>query len=183
LPDLAEGMAEAEVVAWKVKVGDPVVLDQPLVEVMSDKATVEIGSPRAGTLSKINFAEGQVCPVGGVLFVIEEAGGKAASPAVSDHAQAPASPAASPSPMPVPTPTTRVHVPGAAASAEPRPVVVDARADRARVLATPATRRLARTMGVELAAVPTSGRRGRVTSDDVRRFAEAPPATDTALVP
>ena len=64
LPDLAEGMAEAEIVAWKVKVGDKVKLDQPLVEVMSDKATVEIGSPRAGTLSKINFAEGQVCPVG-----------------------------------------------------------------------------------------------------------------------
>ena len=80
LPDLAEGMTEAEVVGWKVKEGDAVALDQPLVEVMSDKATVEIPSPRAGRLSRINFREGQVCKVGEVLFVIDEGAGAAAAP-------------------------------------------------------------------------------------------------------
>jgi pyruvate/2-oxoglutarate dehydrogenase complex dihydrolipoamide acyltransferase (E2) component len=80
LPDLAEGMTEAEVVGWKVKEGDQVAIDQPIVEVMSDKATVEIPSPRAGVLSRINYKEGQVCKVGEVLFVIDEVGAVAAAP-------------------------------------------------------------------------------------------------------
>jgi pyruvate/2-oxoglutarate dehydrogenase complex dihydrolipoamide acyltransferase (E2) component len=64
LPDIGEGVVEGEIVAWKVKVGDVVRLDQPIVEIMTDKATVEIPSPRAGTIAKINYAEGQICPVG-----------------------------------------------------------------------------------------------------------------------
>jgi pyruvate dehydrogenase E2 component (dihydrolipoamide acetyltransferase) len=182
LPDLAEGMTEAEVVGWKVKEGDAVALDQPLVEVMSDKATVEIPSPRAGTLSRINFREGQVCKVGEVLFVIDEAGkGASATPAsTSASASAPTAPA---------TPAARksngngqghaatrdVAAPSARTSpAAHAPEVIDARPGQ-RVLATPATRRLARQLGVELRGVPATGRNGRVTSDDVRRIAEGGP--------
>src|SRR5689334_10121936 len=72
LPDIGEGVVEGEIVGWKVKEGDVVALDQPIVEIMTDKATVEIPSPRAGRIAKINYQAGQVCPVGQVLVVIEE---------------------------------------------------------------------------------------------------------------
>ncbi|HLU65825.1 MAG TPA: dihydrolipoamide acetyltransferase family protein [Kofleriaceae bacterium] len=184
LPDLAEGMAEAEVVAWKVKVGDPVVLDQPLVEVMSDKATVEIPSPRAGVVSKINFREGQICKVGEVLFVIDEAGAAAAASSAASAA-APSGGTAVRAPQAAPAHPhgngngnghlglTRERAPGAvAAAAAPRgPEIIDATGGRPRVLATPATRRLARQLGVELSRVTPTGSRGQVTSDDVRRAA------------
>ena len=169
LPDLAEGMTEAEVVGWKVKEGESVALDQPLVEVMSDKATVEIPSPRAGTLKRINFREGQVCKVGEVLFVIEEGGAGKAAASVS--APAPGSAAAHGNghgrEVQAATPAAAARAPAASGHVE----VVDARPRGARVLATPATRKLARQLGVELSGVPATGRRGRVTSDDVRRSA------------
>src|SRR5688572_16121315 len=87
LPDIGEGVVEGEIVAWKVKVGDTVKLDQPIVEVMTDKATVEIPSPRAGRIAKINFKDGQICPVGQVLVEIEEEGGstQAAPPPPAAH--------------------------------------------------------------------------------------------------
>jgi pyruvate dehydrogenase E2 component (dihydrolipoamide acetyltransferase) len=186
LPDLAEGMTEAEVVGWKVKEGEAVALDQPLVEVMSDKATVEIPSPRAGTLKRINFREGQVCKVGEVLFVIEEgsASASASAPAPAARGQAAptqASPAQVAPPAGAPVPASSGNGQGArevaAAARAARPEVagaevIDARGSRGRVLATPATRRLARTLGVDLGGVAATGRRGRVTSDDVRRTAE-----------
>src|SRR5437764_5037051 len=75
MPDIGEGVVEGEIVTWKVKEGDKVKLDQPLVEVMTDKATVELPSPRAGTIRKINYKEGDICPVGKVLVVIDEEGG------------------------------------------------------------------------------------------------------------
>jgi pyruvate/2-oxoglutarate dehydrogenase complex dihydrolipoamide acyltransferase (E2) component len=70
MPDIGEGVVEGEIVSWKVKEGDRVKLDQPLVEVMTDKATVELPSPRAGTIKKINFKDGDICPVGKILVVI-----------------------------------------------------------------------------------------------------------------
>src|SRR5437764_1139502 len=76
MPDIGEGVVEGEIVAWKVKVGDTVKLDQPLVEVMTDKATVELPSPRAGTISKINYKDGDICPVGKVLVVIDDGNGQ-----------------------------------------------------------------------------------------------------------
>src|SRR5512138_263498 len=79
MPDIGEGVVEGEIVAWKVKEGDRVTLDQPLVEVMTDKATVELPSPRAGTIAKIHYKDGQICPVGQILVVIDE-DGAAASP-------------------------------------------------------------------------------------------------------
>ena len=72
LPDIGEGVVEGEIVSWKVAVGDTIGLDQPMVEIMTDKATVEIPSPRAGTVAQINFKEGEICPVGDVLVVIDD---------------------------------------------------------------------------------------------------------------
>ena len=79
MPDIGEGVVEGEIVGWKVKEGDTVKLDQPIVEVMTDKATVELPSPRAGVIKKINYKDGEICPVGKVLVVIEEAGAAAAA--------------------------------------------------------------------------------------------------------
>src|SRR4051812_8593574 len=77
LPDIGEGVVEGEIVKWLVKEGDVLLHDQPMVEVMTDKATVEIPAPRAGRVLKRMYAEGQTCPVGKVLISIEESGGAA----------------------------------------------------------------------------------------------------------
>ena len=169
LPDLGEGVAEGEIVAWKVKEGDKVGEDQPLVEVMTDKATVEIPSPRSGTIAKIHYKPGQVVPVGTIIVAIEE-GQAAAKPAAA--APAPAAPAHG---HPAPT-AHATAAPTAKAAAAP------ARAADEKVLATPATRKLARDLGLELGAIPGTGPRGRVTRDDVRTAATpAAPAPVAAL--
>jgi pyruvate dehydrogenase E2 component (dihydrolipoamide acetyltransferase) len=163
MPDIGEGVVEGEIVAWKVKEGDLVKLDQPLVEVMTDKATVELPSPRAGKVVKINYKDGAICPVGKVLVVIEEEGA-ASTPSKPAHHNAPTHSA-----VPIPM----------AAQGSHGIQVVDATASRERVLATPATRRLARQLGVEIGRVPATGKHGRVTTDDVKRFQ----GNGSALVP
>src|SRR5882757_1639564 len=86
LPDIGEGVVEGEVVRWLVKEGDPLRLDQPMVEIMTDKATVEIPAPRAGRVGKRMYAEGQRCPVGKVLITIElDEGAAAEKPAAKAH--------------------------------------------------------------------------------------------------
>src|SRR5882757_3840578 len=115
MPDIGEGVVEGEIVTWKVKEGDHVKLDQPLVEVMTDKATVELPSPRAGKIVKIHFQDGQICPVGQILVVIEEdAGTGKATPAAAAHG--PAAGAATPAgnghgPRPAPTPAATAPAP------------------------------------------------------------------------
>src|SRR5687768_1005435 len=100
LPDLGEGVAESEIVKWLVQPGDAIVEDQPMVEVMTDKATVEIPAPAAGTISAVHAAEGDVVPVGTVIVEIEaseEAAAAAAQRSVHDHPHGHA-PAAAPAP-------------------------------------------------------------------------------------
>jgi len=164
LPDIGEGVVEGEIVSWKVKVGDKVKLDQPIVEIMTDKATVEIPSPRAGTIAKINFKDGEICPVGKVLVVIDEEGGAPAQPEPPKKSHS----------APPPPPPLQVRAAGTGTIE-----VVDVSNDRARVLATPATRRLARQLGVEIGRVPATGKHGRVTTDDVKNFREQPPTRAT----
>ena len=95
LPDIGEGVVEGEVVRWLVKEGDLLKEDQPMVEVMTDKATVEIGSPRAGRVAKRMFAEGERCPVGKVLIVIEvEPSEGSPPPATGPAGQSPSGPSA-----------------------------------------------------------------------------------------
>ncbi|HEY1815993.1 MAG TPA: dihydrolipoamide acetyltransferase family protein [Kofleriaceae bacterium] len=177
LPDIGEGVVEGEIVAWKVKVGDKVKLDQPIVEIMTDKATVEIPSPRAGVIAKINFKDGEICPVGKVLVVIDEDG----APASTTSSTPSSTPASPPPKAHAPTPPAQPPVMRAAvASSSTQIEVVDVSTGRERVLATPATRRLARQMGVEIGRVPATGKHGRVTTDDVKRFQDAPRTTALA---
>jgi pyruvate dehydrogenase E2 component (dihydrolipoamide acetyltransferase) len=169
LPDIGEGVVEGEIVSWKVKEGDVVKLDQPIVEIMTDKATVEIPSPRAGRIAKIHYAAGQICPVGKVLLSIDESGGKA----TADVHAAPAG-------VDAPQLMIAAHMAAPTTAIQPIPrgghgaiEVIDAtpRAPGARVLATPATRRIARQLGVDLGRVAPTGKRGRVTTEDVRGVA------------
>ncbi|MGE0867296.1 MAG: dihydrolipoamide acetyltransferase family protein [Kofleriaceae bacterium] len=184
MPDIGEGVVEGEIVGWKVKEGDRVKLDQPIVEVMTDKATVELPSPRAGVIAKINYKDGEICPVGKVLVVIDEDGATASAPAKTT-----APPAADPrSKSATQQASSRPSAPGGGAvshSAIPNPIiasgtqqiqVVDVSSDRARVLATPATRRLARQLGVEIGRVPATGKHGRVTTEDVKQYQARPAA-------
>ncbi len=166
MPDIGEGVVEGEIVGWKVKEGDRVTLDQPIVEVMTDKATVELPSPRAGVITKINYKDGSICPVGKVLVVIDEE-------ETAEKKQAPVHrPAASHGSASAP-----VHAAGAAKA---QIQVVDVSEGRDRVLATPATRRLARQLGVEIGRVPPTGKHGRVTTDDVKRYQTNGPTTAIA---
>lgn len=167
MPDIGEGVVEGEIVGWKVKEGDRVKLDQPLVEVMTDKATVELPSPRAGVVTKIFFKDGDIAPVGKILISIQEDGAaSAAAPAPRPHGHGEPARAAVVAPSPVrAVGTTAIEV---------------VEVSRERTLATPATRRLARELGVELGRVPATGPHGRVTTADVKGFSAAP--APTALV-
>ena len=94
LPDNGEGVAEGEVVKWLVQEGESVREDQPMVEVMTDKATVEIPAPAAGKVARIHAAAGQVVPVGAVLVELELAAG-ATAPKIASHGGGHAAPPAS----------------------------------------------------------------------------------------
>jgi pyruvate dehydrogenase E2 component (dihydrolipoamide acetyltransferase) len=165
MPDIGEGVVEGEIVSWKVKEGDKVSLDQPLVEVMTDKATVELPSPRAGTVTKIHFKEGDICPVGKVLVVIEDDASASTGATKNGNGHGAGHGGA-------PTPAAPVAAPSSSSGGSIQ--VVDATGERARVLATPATRRLARELGVEIGRVPATGKHGRVTTDDVKQFKHVP---------
>jgi len=177
MPDIGEGVVEGEIVAWKVKEGDRITLDQPLVEVMTDKATVELPSPRAGTVSKILYKDGQICPVGQVLVVIDEDGAVPVRPSVVSIAPSPPS-ASGDNGHPVAARANAQVQPASLSAAGGGAIaVVDATASRERVLATPATRRLARQLGVEIGRIKPTGKHGRVTTQDVRGYRpEAPTA-------
>jgi pyruvate dehydrogenase E2 component (dihydrolipoamide acetyltransferase) len=169
LPDIGEGVVEGEVVRWLVKEGDALRLDQPMVEIMTDKATVEIPAPRAGRVGKRMFAEGQLCPVGKVLITIELAEGAAAEkPTAAPHVKA-AAPTRAAAAAPTPSSSddaTRLAGRGSA------PLSPAARARAlGPVLATPATRKLARDLGIDLRGVFGTGPAARITSDDVRNHA------------
>src|SRR6478752_1261443 len=98
LPDIGEGVAEGEIVNWLVQAGDDVTENQEMVEVMTDKATVTIGAPKAGKVSELRFKVGDTVPVGQVLVVFETGGeaAAAAAPVAAPAAAAPAAPAPAP---------------------------------------------------------------------------------------
>src|SRR3982751_2359427 len=93
LPDIGEGVVEGEIVKWLVKAGDQIVEDQPLVEVMTDKATVTIPSPRRGKVVRTVGAEGEIAKLHATLVVLELEGGAATQPSAGTGAPAQAAPA------------------------------------------------------------------------------------------
>lgn len=148
LPDVGEGIHEAEIVRWLVNVGDTVREFDPIVEVQTDKALVELPAPASGQVLEIKANAGDLAHVGDVIIVIGEAG---------------AATSAAPVEAPAAVVETAETVAPVAASA-PQTVA------GGRVLATPATRKLARDLGVDIRQVAGTGKAGRVTKEDVQRF-------------
>jgi 2-oxoisovalerate dehydrogenase E2 component (dihydrolipoyl transacylase) len=204
LPDVGEGTAEAEIGGWRVQVGDRVEEDQPLVDMMTDKATVELTSPVAGIVRSLAGKEGQMAAVGSVLVVLETDGevdvpGQAAAPAVASKVEAPSA-----APASVPVSNARAAVNGAAAAASvpavrsaekpaaaagrprtapPPPVVIDGAI--VRPPASPAVRRRAEQLGIKLQYLRGSGPSGRIMHADLDEYlaggASGVPATADAL--
>ena len=162
LPDLGEGIHEGEIVAVSVAPGDAVKEGDPLFEVETDKAVTAIPSPFTGTVAEVRIAPGETVHVGDVLIVFDEAENQAAAASPSSAPEK-----SSPSPGEAPAPAAK---PREAANAGP--AVEKSGGRRPPVPASPATRRLARELGVDLYAVRPTGPEGLVTAGDVRRHAE-----------
>jgi 2-oxoisovalerate dehydrogenase E2 component (dihydrolipoyl transacylase) len=178
MPDIGEGIAQVELVAWHVQPGDTVTEDQVLADVMTDKATVEIPSPVAGTVTALGGEVGQQIPVGAELIRLEvEGAGNAKADAPAAPAQAAARPAAAPSPVAAPLRREPEREQGAAAEHEAAPVAAQQRerrmppeATRApgeKPIASPAVRRRAWELGIELQYVHGSGPAGRIRQEDL----------------
>ncbi|MEK6984869.1 MAG: dihydrolipoamide acetyltransferase family protein [Candidatus Thermoplasmatota archaeon] len=189
LPDIGEGIQEGEIVRWIKKEGDAVKEDEPFVEVMTDKATVELTSPRKGTIAKQHVAEGQMAKVGQVIVEILEAG---------EASSAPAAPAAAPAPT-APTPKSEAKPAKAEAKAEakeektlfelPKEIaaatkIIERKGATAstpaaarssvpagyKATAAPAIRKKARELGLDINQILGTGQNGRVTADDLVKF-------------
>jgi pyruvate dehydrogenase E2 component (dihydrolipoamide acetyltransferase) len=152
LPDLGEGLTEGEIARWLVQEGQEIAEDDPLVEVQTDKTTVEIPSPAAGKVARIMVGEGEVVPVGTVLVVI----GDGATPSPEAAATSDSAPTAVESPRLM--------------GSDPEP----------KIRATPLIRRMAQELGVDLAQVAGSGPQGRITEDDLQQAASSGGLTPSA---
>ena len=162
LPDIGEGVVEGEVVEWMVAVGDTVKEDDPILSVMTDKATVEIPSPTDGVVKSIVGEPGTILSVGQVCIEFETDG--EGTPV--EEAPEPVEEVVEEAPAPEPEPVKEEVKPAPAAPAPaPTPVVVAA--PGARPLASPAVRQRARESGIDLATVSGSGPAGRITHGDL----------------
>jgi pyruvate dehydrogenase E2 component (dihydrolipoamide acetyltransferase) len=166
LPEIGDGIAEAEIISWLVAEGTDVAEHQAIVEVQTDKASIELTSPVTGKLQRHNAAVGEIVKVDKVIAVFAVANGDAAG--VGD----PTVPAASTAPA--------IEVPAAAPTALPGAGAVGTNGSKRRPLAAPTVRALARELGIDLADVPGTGPGGRVTRDDVVAFRDQPSAGDSA---
>ncbi|WP_421575663.1 dihydrolipoamide acetyltransferase family protein [Stenotrophomonas maltophilia] len=189
MPDIGEGIAEVELITWKVEVGGPVAEDQVVAEVMTDKAMVEIPSPVSGTVVSLGGKPGQMMAVGSELIRLEVEGAGNASAASASAAAAPAEPVAAPkAAAPAAAPATAAESAPAAtpakAAAASAPVCAAKQDARGAVtngvltageapLASPAVRRRAWDLGIELRYVPATGPGGRILQADLDAYAAA----------
>ncbi len=188
LPDIGEGIAEGEITRWHVQEGQTVKENDPFVEVMTDKATVEITAPASGKIASIKFAAGATAPVGAVIAVIETAGGSGAAlpkaQAATASAGAPTDRPAAPAPKPAAAASGSASASASASAAAPAraaaPIadggnggVAVAAPSGERVLAAPAVRRRARELGIDLREVAGSGPAGRVSGNDLDHFVQS----------
>jgi 2-oxoglutarate dehydrogenase E2 component (dihydrolipoamide succinyltransferase) len=166
VPTLGESVTEATIGRWFKKAGDAVAVDEPLVELETDKVTIEVPAPSAGTLGEIVAKDGETVAVGALLGQINEGGAAAAKPAAAPaKAEAPAKPAAPPA------------APAAAAPAAPAAAPVQKTPPADTPLA-PSVRKISAESGIDAATVPGSGKDGRVTKGDmlaaIEKAASAP---------
>ena len=178
LPDLGEGVTEAEIDRWLVKEGDTVVEDDSLVELITDKATAEIPSPYAGTVTKIHHQAGEVVPVGSILITIGDAGAVPAPPAAPTQAKKTA---------PSEVQKAAEQVLQEVAAVEPVRSGNGSRSPRRpaerKVKAMPPVRKLARDLGVDIQVLAGSGPGGRVLREDVEAAATTTVASGARRAP
>jgi 2-oxoisovalerate dehydrogenase E2 component (dihydrolipoyl transacylase) len=174
LPDVGEGTAEAELVAWHIKPGDMITEDQHIVDVMTDKATVEIPSPATGRVISIKGTPGQMLNVGSEILVLQVEG----AGNIGAQREAPSPPKPEPEPA-KPRPSTAASAPAkpAPAAAEPKPAArggskpaFATRTPGEKPIASPAVRRRAWEAGVELQFVPGTGPGGRISQSDLDSY-------------
>ncbi len=159
LPDIGEGIVECELVEWRVKEGDPIEEDQPVADVMTDKALVEITAMHTGVVTRLYCKQGDIAKVHSPLFEIEVAAdGDSDSDSTPAADTPPKTPEASPS---------RVDTERPVVETDPTPQTAG------KTLATPAVRRIAREHNLDLSAVPGSGRNGRVLKEDVLGYLDS----------
>jgi pyruvate dehydrogenase E2 component (dihydrolipoamide acetyltransferase) len=188
LPDIGEGVTEGEIVAWHIKPGVTIKEDEPMVDVMTDKATVTITSPKAGAILETVGKVGDIVQVHGTLVVFDlGAAGAAASAAQASagHAHAPPKPAnggskssAGEGPAATAVGDIKESLPGMGSRAASSPSTAGGARHTMPVptyfnekpLATPATRKTARDLNIDLKIVPPTGPQGRTTKEDVERF-------------
>ncbi|HVR65715.1 MAG TPA: 2-oxoglutarate dehydrogenase complex dihydrolipoyllysine-residue succinyltransferase [Verrucomicrobiae bacterium] len=156
VPALGESVTEATVAKWMKQQGESIAADEALVELETDKVTLEVFAPSAGVLSEIRVAEGQTVEVGAVLGVIGDGAGTAKAAPAAKPAAAPAAPAKAAAPAPAPA-----KAPAPAAEAGPL---------------SPAVRKLIEENKLDAASIPASGKDGRLTKEDVQKHLEARPA-------
>jgi 2-oxoisovalerate dehydrogenase E2 component (dihydrolipoyl transacylase) len=176
MPDIGEGIAEVELVAWHVKVGDVVAEDQILADVMTDKATVEIPSSVSGTVLALGGVVGQVMAVGSEVIRIETAATQSEPPAVPRQVVAPPVAAAVESPVTAATEPAPLAPQLPPASAEPPTVATELAKTQSealangRPIAAPAVRRRASDLGIDLSQVEGTGPSGRISHADLDAY-------------
>lgn len=153
LPDLGEGLQEAEIVGWHVKTGDTVAVDQPLVAVETAKAVVEVPSPRSGVVSRLHAKEGDIVPTGAPLVDFDGTQADTAEPVLQQDAA-----------------TVVGNVPTGGERIENTAIEGSRRRRTARIKATPSVRTEARRLGIDLAEVVATGRNGQITMADLTSF-------------
>jgi pyruvate dehydrogenase E2 component (dihydrolipoamide acetyltransferase) len=183
LPDLGEGVHEGQVVNVLIKQGEQIAEDQPMLEVETDKAAVEIPSPKTGVVKEVRVEAGQTVKVGQVMVVIDEAGAEptatAAEAEESAEAAQPAAAASGAARQAQEAPAARSEPLRTAASSVAAPPAAAPGRRKGPGPGAPAVRKLAREMGVDINAVPPSGPNGRVMREDVERAARGEPSEPT----
>lgn len=185
LPDLGEGVHEAELITWRVSVGDSIKEHDILADMETDKALVEVPSPRSGVIKALHGNEGDILNVGDVLVEYEDDGSAATAPtsnttqASQPHTNATPSTEHQPQPEPQPEAQPAQREDAGTVVGQVGGDLAGITTAKGKALATPAVRRLARDLGVDINQVPGSGIGGRVTDKDVRAFAQ--PGTSAPL--
>lgn len=173
LPDIGEGVTEGEMVKWLVNMGDQVEEDQAVAEVMTDKATVEVPSAKAGVVKELKVKEGDIIPIGGVLLILEETSSSAKPTQSTSKNLDSTNPSSLPQSSNFSSQTFSSSNSSKPERSEKTSSEVFPPAAHSRVLATPSTRRLAREMSVDINTLQGTGLAGRVTRQDVLSVSES----------
>ncbi|NNC38440.1 MAG: 2-oxo acid dehydrogenase subunit E2 [Acidimicrobiales bacterium] len=165
MPDIGEGVVEAEITAWHVKVGDKVAEDDPVADAMTDKATVELTAPVSGVVTTLGCAEGEILAIGSDLVVFEMDGD---APVQHEEPKAEPKPAPEPAPEPKPAKTEKP-------TPAPKPAPVPTITPSAKPLASPAVRKAALDADIDLFLIIPSGKAGQITHEDLEAFLNGGP--------